>query len=157
MCWQSADYVHEGSPVTSAVGNRAAVSFSVRGLGRADGTFVPDSSTIGCRAPGRVAGRLPTSSSVSETLDYLGAVLRSSITVVGRRYRKPRAGAMHNGSITLVRFLRKFGSGRERGTVRREVRRWFDRGIDARRCHVSSIDELGSMVENRCPLTCAHR
>lgn len=95
MCWQSADYVHEGSPVTSAAGNRAAVSFSVRGLGPADGTYVPDSSTIGCRAPGRVAGRLPSSSSVSETLDYLDVVLRSSLTMVGRRYRKPRAGAMH--------------------------------------------------------------
>ncbi len=50
MCWQSADDVHEGSPVTIVTGNRAAVSFSVRGLGLADGTYVPDSATIGWRA-----------------------------------------------------------------------------------------------------------
>lgn len=51
MCWQSADDVHEGSPVTIVTGNRAAVSFSVRGLGLADGTYVPDSATSGWEAP----------------------------------------------------------------------------------------------------------
>lgn len=38
MCWKSSHYAHEGSPVTIVTGNRAAVSFSARGLGLADGT-----------------------------------------------------------------------------------------------------------------------
>ncbi|BCF86501.1 hypothetical protein [Rhodococcus qingshengii] len=50
MVWESIDYAHEGSPVTIVTGNRAAVSFSDRGLGLADGTHVPDSATIGWRA-----------------------------------------------------------------------------------------------------------
>ena len=50
MIWESSDYTHEGSPITIVTGNRAAVSFSVRGLGLADGTYVPDSATVGWRA-----------------------------------------------------------------------------------------------------------
>lgn len=50
MIWESSDYAHEGSPVTIVTGNRAAVSFSVRGLGLSDGTYVPDSATVGWRA-----------------------------------------------------------------------------------------------------------
>src|SRR5690348_11262531 len=124
MCWQSADYVHEGSPGTSAAGNRAAVSFSVRGQGPADGTYVPDSSTIGCRAHWSCGWE--ASDLIERVRDPRLPRRRAQVLDhYGRPALPETEGLCHtHGSITLVRFLRKFGSGRERGTVRREVRRW---------------------------------
>jgi hypothetical protein len=50
MCWTSTDGAHEGAPATHGAGDRTALSYSARGFGLEDGTYVPDEATIGWRA-----------------------------------------------------------------------------------------------------------
>ena len=50
MCWTSTDGAHEGAPATIVAGDRTALSYSARGFGLEDGTYVPDEATIGWRA-----------------------------------------------------------------------------------------------------------
>lgn len=137
MIWESSDYTHEGSPITIVTGKRAARSFSARGLGLADGTYVPDSATVGWRAHcscGWESSELVERVSdprcprrLNQILDQFG----------GPALPETRSGATGN-----------------RGLVPRTVARPSARGLHENlRRHVSLNGESGRMSENPYSVT----